>query len=253
MTTKIAIERDWVLVIAKYTLKKLDSEANQDDEQPNSAEFKKKLANINATVRRFDLTTSILAPLFAGVIMSFLKISPSLNGTVISAIVFAVWNIISYLIENLLLTSVYNDIPELKKDKEPKTPRAEDEVEQNTCLKVLYSIKKGLVGTGKGWSKYLTQGLVLMPSIALAVLYLTVLSFDSITIGYAKSQKLTESFISMFQGVGSVFGILGTVGFQIMHNKLKINLPYIGLIGCTYQLTFLFVCFSAIWLPGIFF
>jgi hypothetical protein len=54
MTTKIAIERDWVLVIAKYTLKKLDSETNQDDEQQNSAEFKKKLANINATVRRFD-------------------------------------------------------------------------------------------------------------------------------------------------------------------------------------------------------
>ena len=35
-----------------------------------------------------------------------------------------------------------------------------------------------------------------------------------------------------------------------MHNKLKIFLPYIGIFGCTYQLVFLFVCFSAIWLPG---
>ena len=44
--------------------------------------------------------------------------------------------------------------------------------------------------------------------------------------------------------------MLGTVAFQIMHNRIKIYLPYIGIFGCTYQLLFLCVCFASIWLPG---
>ena len=57
-------------------------------------------------------------------------------------------------------------------------------------------------------------------------------------------------FIAIFQGAGSITGILGTFAFEIFHNKFKIFLPTIGIIGSVYQLIFLFCCFVAVWLPG---
>ena len=110
-TTKIAIERDWVVVIAEY----LSQDSSEEDAKS------KYLALINSTVRRIDLTTNIVAPLVAGLIMSFFNmeqsVSSKLNGTVLSAICFAVWNIFSYIAEYSLLSNVYTNIPALKKTK----------------------------------------------------------------------------------------------------------------------------------------
>ena len=187
MTTKIAIERDWVIVIAKhdYDTSTVKDDANPGQEDAHKGQFKEKLAIINASVRRFDLMTSIVAPMAAGAIMSFMRISPRFNGTVLSAIFFAVWNILSFFIEYNLLLSVYNDIPELKKIKEARTGPKENKT-------VSTKIAESIQSTVLGWKAYFSQGLVLMPSIALSLLYLTVLSFDSITIGklYGNTQKI---------------------------------------------------------------
>lgn len=204
----------------------------------NTRRFKENLTHINAIVRRIDLSTSVFAPLLAGIIMSFFKISEAFNGTVVSAIFFAVWNLISYGIEFSILKSIYNDVPRLEK----KTRNLAKLKKGNFC--------KPAINIYRGWSTYMNQGASLLPSLALSILFLTVLSFDSITLGYAKSQNLTEMFIAVFQGVGSITGILGTFAFEILHNRFKIFLPTIGIIGSVYQLTFLFCCFAAIWLPG---
>lgn len=140
----------------------------------NTRRFNQYLTHINAIVRRIDLTTSVFAPLLAGIIMSFFKVSPSFNGTVVSAVFFAVWNLISYGIEFSILKSVYNDVPKLEK----KTKYAKKLSKANFC--------KPAVNLYKGWSAYIHQGSSLLPSLALSVLFLTVLSFDSITLGYAK-------------------------------------------------------------------
>lgn len=246
MAAKIAIERDWIIVIAKSAYDASDEEGKNlrsEKKVENRRDFKHELASINATVRRIDLFTAILSPLVAGLIMSFFNFSPRLNGTVVSAIFFGIWNIISFLIEYGLLASVYRSVPELEK---PKVIKNADEKDKNKILKFISSFKK----IRHGWAEYFSQGLVLIPSLALSVLYLTVLSFDGITIGYAKSQKLTETTISLFQGVGSIMGILGTIAFPLFHNRFKIYLPYIGFIGSLFQVSLLSICFISIWLPG---
>jgi iron-regulated transporter 1 len=260
MAAKISIERDWIIVIAKSAY---DNEKTMEEEQaglnaegngsagddgltkkekaPNKTEFKHELASINATVRRIDLFTAILAPLVAGLIMSFFNISPRVNGTVVSAIFFAIWNLISFVFEYSMLTSVYKSVPELEK---PKVIKNKNDQNEKT------TISTALRNTYHGWREYFSQGLVVVPSLALSVLYLTVLSFDGITIGYAKSQKLTETTISLFQGLGSIMGILGTIAFPLFHNRWKLYLPLIGQIGSIFQLSLLSICFVAIWLPG---
>jgi iron-regulated transporter 1 len=118
--------------------------------------------------------------------MSFAKLSEKFNGIILSALFLACWNIISLFIEYSLLRSVYNDVPELKKD----------------IIENKKSIFSKMSNLYKGWFVYFKQGIVCLPGISLAALFLTVLSFDSITIAYAKSQDLSESAISIIQGIG---------------------------------------------------
>lgn len=119
--SKISMEKDWVIVIAEHVDNKNKPESDEivvhEQNTDNTRRFTENLTHINAIVRRIDLTTSVLAPLLAGLIMSFIQISPSFNGTVISAICFAVWNLISYGIELSILKSVYNDVPLLANKK----------------------------------------------------------------------------------------------------------------------------------------
>ena len=227
-------------MIAKHNFYGDHQEYAEDSgtEDPDSSKkFKDKLANINATMRQIDLCTLIFSPLVAGIIMSLFNNAAvnSLSGTILSAILFAVWNLISYFFEYSLLSSVYSDVPRLNK-KLIKSPIASD--------------KTSFASFFEGWSIYMKQGVLVLPGLAIALLYLNVLSFDTITLGYTKSQHLTEITISIFQGISSMFGIMGTVAFQLLHNKFKIYLPYIGLIGSGYQLLLLFGCFVSIWLPG---
>jgi iron-regulated transporter 1 len=168
--------------------------------------------------------------------MSFINFSPKYNGVILSAIIFGAWNLISYFLELSLLNGVYSSIPQLQK-----------EIKQTTKLSKKLNHIKNLY---KGWYVYMKQGIIVLPSIALAVLYLTVLSFDSVTIGYARSQHIGETLVSIFQAVGNVTGIIGTFVFQAMRNRCRVPLRIIGLIGSTYQLFFLIGCFISIWLPG---
>ena len=68
MASKLCIQKDWVIVVAQ-SLAQNAQEAHPSNEQEliSDAERDKadsaRLASINATVRRYDLITSILAPL----------------------------------------------------------------------------------------------------------------------------------------------------------------------------------------------
>jgi iron-regulated transporter 1 len=242
MACKISIEKDWSIVIAENEFQEEENKEDGGDE--NKELFTKRLATINATSRRIDLTTAILSPLAAGLIMSFLNLSPVVNGIVISALFFALWNAISFIVEYNLLASVYRSIPKLEKTKIDM--KIKEKQNKMSLIKNLNPFRKLF----DGWHLYINQGLVLIPSIAFSLLFLTVLSFDNITIGYAKSQGLTETFLSVIQGLGSVCGVLGTFAFPLLHNKLKISLPYVGVIGSCVQFVFLVLCCVAMFLKG---
>ena len=70
------------------------------------------------------------------------------------------------------------------------------------------------------------------------------------TQAFAKSQKLSDRFINLLQTISNIFGILGTVAFSILHNKLQISLSLIGALGLSYQMIFICISFSSIWLQG---
>ncbi|XP_047132549.1 solute carrier family 40 member 1-like isoform X1 [Hydra vulgaris] len=217
---QISITRDWVVVICH----------NDNDI----------LAKLNAHMRRIDLSVAILAPIAVGSLMSLIS---DLSGIAL----ICGWNILSMFSEYIQLHHIYKTAPELTEkhinEYEPIGEIDNDHKINLTWLGIFDRIKLSFIG----WKVYKSQSIYLA-GIALAVLYLTVLGFSSITVGYAYSQSMKEVYVSIFFGTGALFGILGTIVFPFLRNK--VGLVKTGIIGLGYQCSMLIICVASIWAPG---
>lgn len=246
--TAITIQRDWIVVVA--------------------GEDRSRLADMNATVRRIDQLTNILAPMAVGQIMTF-------GSAVIGCGFISGWNLVSMCVEYFLLWKVYQKTPalavkaalkveeaELKqlnshKETEPKplesahlmgdkelgvqAPEPEPEPSCGSQLAEPFRTFRD------GWVSYARQP-VFLAGLGLAFLYMTVLGFDCITTGYAYTQGLSGSVLSLLMGASAVTGILGTVAFTGLRRRC--GLVRTGLISGAAQLSCLVLCVVSVFMPG---
>ncbi|KAM4608882.1 solute carrier family 40 member 1 [Polymixia lowei] len=246
--TSITIQRDWVVVVA-----------GQDSS---------KLADMNATVRIIDQLTNILAPMLVGQIMAF-------GSHFIGCGFISGWNLCSMCLEYALLYNVYQKTPALaikagQKDQELKQLSTQKELEngqspeessqplmnetavvarsdspkQKGCC---YQVTEPLRTFKAGWVAYYNQS-VFFAGMSLAFLYMTVLGFDCITTGYAYTQGLNGSVLSLLMGASAVSGICGTVAFTWVRKKC--GLIRTGLISGIAQLSCLMLCVVSVFAPG---
>ncbi|XP_054685761.1 solute carrier family 40 member 1 [Grus americana] len=245
--TAITIQRDWIVVVA--------------------GEDRSKLADMNATIRRIDQLTNILAPMAVGQIMTFG--SPMIGCGFISG-----WNLMSMCVEYLLLWKVYQKTPtlafksakveesELKQlnvKKESDTKPAEGvqlivekdvtgfEPQQEKEVSCAARIAEPFITFRDGWVAYYNQP-VFLAGMGLAFLYMTVLGFDCITTGYAYTQGLSGSVLSLLMGASAVTGIMGTVAFTWLRRKC--GLVRTGLISGVAQFACLVLCAISVFMPG---
>lgn len=191
--TAITIQRDWIVVVA--------------------GENRSRLADMNATIRRIDQLTNILAPMAVGQIMTF-------GSPVIGCGFISGWNLVSMCVEYFLLWKVYQKTPalavkaalkveesELKqltspKDTEPKPLEGthlmgekdsnirELECEQEpTCASQMAEPFRTF---RDGWVSYYNQP-VFLAGMGLAFLYMTVLGFDCITTGFVNVEPVSPT------------------------------------------------------------
>ncbi|XP_052081265.1 solute carrier family 40 member 1-like [Mytilus californianus] len=128
-------------------------------------------------------------------------------------------------------------------DELPKKNKAEDKKPKSWCYTVFYSF----IVLYKGWRIFMSYK-VAFAGLGLATLYMTVLGFDNITVGYAYSQGISESLLGIFMAVGSLFGITGTFAYPLFRKHL--GLKSTGLTGMVFQITCLSACVVSIFLPG---
>ncbi|XP_058867600.1 solute carrier family 40 member 1 [Acipenser ruthenus] len=250
----IAIQRDWIVVITGYN--------------------RGHLAEMNATMRRIDQVTNILAPLAVGQVMT-------LASNVVGCGFILGWNLVSLMVEFFFLSRVYKIVPALST--KPKPKECEDQLQclerqiemmnlqgdlrvaevpeftEENChislhLKEITSLPlclrklKWLLSTCKdGWKAYYRQS-VFLAGMGLAFLYTTVLGFDCITTGYAYTQGISGSLLSLLMGVSAVTGLMGT----IMFTKLRrvYGLMTTGIISSCLHLACLMLCVSSVFAPG---
>ncbi|KAL0964010.1 hypothetical protein UPYG_G00316480 [Umbra pygmaea] len=244
----ITIQRDWVVVVA--------------------GKDSSKLADMNATVRIIDQMTNILAPMLVGQIMAF-------GSNFIGCAFIAGWNLCSMCLEYGLLWKVYQKVPALaiktmkkEEDQELKQLNSPKELEngqgpvegsqlmnETAVVKAespektacCYQMLEPLRTIRNGWVAYYNQS-IFFAGMGLAFLYMTVLGFDCITTGFAYTQGLNGSVLSLLMGASAVAGICGTVGFTWVRKKC--GLIRTGFISGVVQLSCLTLCVASVFAPG---
>jgi len=213
IASSIVVDKDWVAVIAV-----------------GDADF---LARINSTCRSIDLAIGILAPILVGQVMHWIPPRTS-------AIFFAAWNVGSFFVEYGLLVVVYEQFPALAvKDLPPQNVK--DAGEGETRKKIQLS------DLWKSWRLYLSHD-VRYAGLSLACLYLTVLGFDSITVGFAYSQGVSEAVLGLMQSLGAMSGLLASFLFPALVRRLGVEKTGIG--GFSSEVACLTLCVASIWAPG---
>ncbi|XP_027721596.1 solute carrier family 40 member 1 [Vombatus ursinus] len=245
--TGITIQRDWIVVVAG------------DD--------RSKLADMNATIRRIDQLTNILAPMTVGQIMTF-------GSPVIGCGFISGWNLVSMCVEYFLLWKVYQKTPALALKASPKAD--ETELKQLNLQKDIEKVQEGshLMGEKhsekseydneeepgcasqiaepfrtfrEGWISYYNQP-VFLAGLGLSFLYMTVLGFDCITTGYAYTQGLSGSVLSLLMAASAITGIMGTMAFTRLREKC--GLVRTGVIAGITQMACLTLCVVSVFMPG---
>ncbi|KAA0703062.1 Solute carrier family 40 member 1 [Triplophysa tibetana] len=246
----IAIQRDWIVVITGYN--------------------RGHLAGMNATMRRIDQVTNILAPLAVGQVMT-------LASNVVGCGFILGWNLMSLIVEFIFLSRVYRIVPELsvkppvlehqsclEKTRERKSsdgrrsecPPAGVSEENTTSLQsqeqsrvppCIHRLRVLLSTCREGWRAYYRQQ-VFLAGLGLAFLYTTVLGFDCITTGYAYTQGISGSLLSILMGVSAVAGLLGTVLFTKLRKAC--GLVNTGVISSGLHLGCLMLCVCSVFTPG---
>lgn len=148
------------------------------------------LTNMNSVIRRIDLICKLFAPVATGFIITFVSLKAS-------AVALTIWNIVSVCIEYWLLLSVYNKVPVLSEsdhkrssrlamnnlEESPSTSEVRPklspydanslEIYNTNCMQ---KVMEKLFNNSyvQAWKVYINQDVVL-PGVALALLYFTVL------------------------------------------------------------------------------
>ncbi|GAO50611.1 hypothetical protein SAICODRAFT_72386 [Saitoella complicata NRRL Y-17804] len=169
----IAVERDWVVVIA--------------------GQHEPSLQALNSQTRRMDLIAKLLAPLA----ISFIDAS----STRLAVLVTLGMNIVSLFIEYFAIAMVYNAVPELQR--QDAAPVEEDK-SASTLSYVAY-VKE----LGDQLISY-TRHPMFLPSFSLALLHFTVLSFAGHMVAYLRASSFSTLLIAALRTVSVTVEISAT-------------------------------------------
>ncbi|TYZ65209.1 hypothetical protein PybrP1_003984 [[Pythium] brassicae (nom. inval.)] len=179
----LAVERDWVVVLA-------GNDSNV-------------LARMNTAMRRIDLSCTILAPMAFGVIMEFADSDPTLRALTGAAVV-GVWNLLSTPLEYVLTRDVYTLAPLLA----VKDPTAHGS-----------ATRGGRSQYAAMWREFFRHPVFLL-SASFSMLYMTVLNGSALNTAYLTWRGVPESVLGASRGAGAVSGLLGTLAFPLLRKLL---------------------------------
>lgn len=234
----ILIEREWVVVIA-------------------SGQPPETLTKMNSVIRRIDLICKLFAPVCTGFIISFISLKAS-------AMILAIWNVVSVWLQYYLLMSVYNGIPSLSESNQKRRKKlvSTDSLEGMSEERENLLSNEGSLTTRESyrrrkiierirrlpyidaWVIYLQQEVVL-PGVALALLYFTVLSFGTLMTAALEWRGIPAYVIGIARGVSAIVGIAATFVYPVIHSR--ISTLRTGLWSIWTQWPILLVCVASIW------
>lgn len=220
---KLAFTKDWIVVLATYS--------NGDVT----------LAECNSKMHIIDQTSAMLSPVFVGYMLTFQSYQTI-------AILLAIWNVISWIIEFILLKKLYNSVPHLstrsRKNIDTGIPLLDSKYKNSNNDENKKVVKLSFYSMLK---TYFGQP-VFLAAFSLALLYFTVLGFDGLGIGYAKTMGLPEVWIGYSRFIGSALGVLSAFIYPFIQKC--IGTEKTSLLGFIFQIVCLLFAVVSIFLPG---
>ncbi|KAH8924579.1 hypothetical protein BT69DRAFT_1280461 [Atractiella rhizophila] len=182
---QVAIERDWATTIA--------------------GENSDALTKINTVLRRIDLISKLVAPLF----VSLLTSTTGYRNAAIGLLAFQTGTLMT---EFFWISVVYTKFPSLQRHI-PELPR--------------HSLSKPPKGMRKLqpyfelWLQFIHSS-IFPSSLAIALLYMTVLSFDGTLLSYLKTHKFSDAFLAAMRAICVVAGLGGTFVMPWLEKKVGV-------------------------------
>ncbi|CAO4378667.1 unnamed protein product [Caenorhabditis nigoni] len=182
----------------------------------------KDLSKLNATLLTLDQFTNVIGPLIMGILVSWVGLRGMLG-------IFGVSSLVALILKALFLKSLYISNPSLhiKKDRRDQTinPHLNKSVLQTYWLQDSFPAAFGM-----------------------SLLYMTVMGFGGLAVGYGSSAGLPGYIIGGFRSFGSIAAILGSLSYAIFEKRYGVNTA--GLIGLIVQQTCALLAVVSVFLPG---
>ncbi|CAB3397062.1 unnamed protein product [Caenorhabditis bovis] len=172
------------------------------------------LSNMNAIFTSLDQFANVISPLVTGALVTLLDIR-------MTVLIFGI------------VSTNNNECLHTKKRDEEKDEFLKSSTEDTS--------NQGVIST------YWRQS-VFPAAVGMALLFMTVLGFDGLAVGYGSSAGLPEYLIGAFRSYGSVAGILGAFSYAFFEKRYSVATS--GVLGLIVQQIFIILAVVSIWLPG---
>ncbi|CAL8460950.1 g481 [Coccomyxa elongata] len=166
------------------------------------------LASLNAGMRRIDLTCLIASPVMASLIMTLASIR-------VAVVAILVWNMLAWWPECRLLQLAQHFSPLLRQQE--LAPASQEAPRLS-----LKSFRNSVAQSREAWQIYRSQA-VFPAALALAMLYLTVMSFGLLMTAYLKWRGMLEATLGLYRAAGALAGIGATLCFSALHARLGLE------------------------------
>ncbi|GAC76947.1 iron transporter [Moesziomyces antarcticus T-34] len=238
----VAVEREWVTIIS----------------DGSSA----RLTRLNAIMRRIDLISKLVSPLFVSALTSAMSYR-------LASVVLLSVSAVTALFEVVFVGIVYRRFPTLAaSEKEAlanKAASAATEQPDATAnnqpggkakggrlgqlfRRAIKSTANDIGQQYRDWKLFVRLP-IFLTSVCISLLYMSVLSFDPTFIAYLKSETLySDAFIAGMRAVGVVTGLIGTFVMPVMEKKL--GLVRTGSYSLVAELVPLVPAVVSLWITG---
>uniref|UniRef100_H0XNK0 Solute carrier family 40 member n=1 Tax=Otolemur garnettii TaxID=30611 RepID=H0XNK0_OTOGA len=258
----IAIQKDWIVSLTGGN--------------------RSQLAGMNAAVRRLDQIINIFAPLSVGQVMTWashvIGCGFILGWNVVSLLVeFLFLSRVYQLVPQLAVkpqqhtgghflerqqeaVNIQGEMDSwetidgfthkprtLEKPNDHKSKLERRQSGTTGCALCLQNTRRLLRMCREGWEAYRRQT-VFLAGLGLAFLYMTVLGFDCITTGFAYTQGIGGSLLSILTALSALSGLMGTFLFTWLRGQY--GLVTTGVISSWLHLGCLMLCVFSVFAPG---
>jgi iron-regulated transporter 1 len=181
------MERDWVVVASSPSGEPYD------------------LTHLNSVMRRIDLICKLIAPIFISILIS-------LSGTKVGIVAVGSMSACSFMVEWLCARTVWYHNPKLRTLKNNTSGGNPPSLSSTnlTANSVSHRIRKGLRTYADDFVDYFSS-IVWIPSMALAILHISVLAYNATMITFLVNIGFRLEIITLARAAGSIIEISSTV------------------------------------------